>query len=306
MSTVRFDKPAKTIDEQLELLRKRGMVIDDADSARHDLAHLNYYRLTAYWLPFESSHAPHAFKQGTRFEDALNLYLFDRNLRLLVLDAIARTEISLRTQWAYQLAHRHGPHAYLDRDLAHRVDWWQHNLEHLREEVDRSDEIFVKHYRDKYDKPDLPPVWAVCEVMSLGTLSRWYTSLKPKKTRSAIASTYGLDERVLQAFIRHLTYIRNVCAHHGRLWNREFTVTMQLPRSKPPGLVASFHDGGNRRIYNTLVMLVWMLGRIHPGNSWKTRLLDLIRRHGIDPVDMGFPDDYAARAIWQPAPGDAP
>jgi abortive infection bacteriophage resistance protein len=306
ISTVRFDKPAKSISEQLALLRERGMVVDDTLTARHSLAHLNYYRLTAYWLPFEASHAPHAFRQGTRFEDVLNLYLFDRTLRLLVLDAIARTEISLRTQWAYHLAHRHGPHAYLDRNLARRGDWWQHNLDRLREEVERSDEVFVKHYRRKYDQPDLPPVWVVCEIMTLGTLSRWYTNLKPKQTRSAIARTYVLDERVLQAFIRHLSYIRNVCAHHGRLWNRQFTVTMQLPRSKPTGLVASFHDGGNRRLYNTLVMLAWMLDRIHPGNKWKIRLLDLIRQHGIDPADMGFPADYVARAIWQPAQADAP
>lgn len=300
---MRFNKPAKTFDEQIALLRQRGMNIDDPARARHYLAHLNYYRLTAYWLPFEANHAPHTFKQGTRFEDALNLYVFDRELRLLVLDAIERVEISLRTQWAYHLAHKHGAHAHLDRKLARNPNWWQRNLDVLREEICRSDEIFITHYRNRYQNPDLPPLWAVCEVMSLGTLSRWFTNLKPKNVRTAIARTYGLDEGALQAFIRHLTYIRNVCAHHSRLWNRQFTVTMQLPRTKPRQLVADFHPRQSRKLYNTLVMLAWMLDRISPDHHWKRRLFSLIRSHDIDPVEMGFPEDYARRAIWRTSDG---
>ncbi|TDT40206.1 Abi-like protein [Halospina denitrificans] len=80
---MRFDKPPKTYDEQIEILRRRGMIIPNPDRACHYLQHMNYYRLTAYWLPFEADHASHRFQPGTRFEDALNLYIFDRELRLL-------------------------------------------------------------------------------------------------------------------------------------------------------------------------------------------------------------------------------
>lgn len=302
---MRFDKPAKTLNEQIELLRMRGMRIDDADAARHWLAHLNYYRLTAYWLPFEVAHTPPTFKPGASFDAVLNLYEFDRSLRLLALDAIARIEVSLRTQWAYWLAQKHGPHAHLNAELALRQDRWQHNLDRLREEVDRSDEGFIRHYRATYDQPALPPTWMACEIMSLGTLSRWFSNLGPASTRTAIARTYQLDERVLQSFIRQLTYVRNVCAHHARLWNRELTVTLQLPRTKPAVLVSSFHDGGSRRIYNTLVMIAWMLDCIDPGHAWRERLGDLIDKHRICPTDMGFPADYAARPIWTQRMGAA-
>lgn len=104
-----FPKPATTYAEQVSILQQRGIRVDDQASAEFSLQHLNYYRLSAYWLPFEVSHNPHEFHLGTRFDEVLNLYVFDRNLRLLVLDAIERIEVSARSQWAYHLAHRHGP-----------------------------------------------------------------------------------------------------------------------------------------------------------------------------------------------------
>jgi abortive infection bacteriophage resistance protein len=112
-------------------------------------------------------------------------YIFDRELRLLVLDAIERIEVSVRSQWAYQLAHLHGSHAHLDPTLFN-PRFWQKNIDDLTREVKRSDELFIQHFQTSYVEP-LPPVWAVCEVMSLGLLSRWYGSLRFTKTQTAIA-----------------------------------------------------------------------------------------------------------------------
>ena len=99
---MKFTKPATSITDQLALLRRRGMVIDDEASARHYLQHISYYRLRAYWLTYETPAAAgdHAFRPGTRFEDVLALYVFDRQLRLLVMDAIERVEVALRAGWA--------------------------------------------------------------------------------------------------------------------------------------------------------------------------------------------------------------
>ncbi|MEO5371327.1 MAG: Abi family protein [Magnetococcus sp. DMHC-1] len=307
-----FSKPPKTIDEQIVLLQSRGMVIHDPVSAWHFLAHLNYYRLSAYWLPFEANHARHIFQPNIQFDAVLKLYFFDRELRLLLLDAIERIEISLRTQWAYHMAHGHGPHAFLEPSLSKYPDKWKINMDKLRKEIERSDEAFIKHYKDTYDNPEMPPIWAVCEVMSLGLLSRFFTNLKPMSVRRNIAKTYKVDDHVLQSFLQHLAHIRNLCAHHSRLWNRRFTVTMELPRTKPALLVADFHPAEDRKIYNTLVMLAWMMDHICPGHHWKVRLLDLIRRHDIDTNAMGFPEKFFERAIWQlerhpnTAQGDAP
>ncbi|WP_218831495.1 Abi family protein [Bordetella genomosp. 9] len=272
------------------------MVIDDPAAAEFYLQHINYYRLGAYWLPFEADHATHIFRPGTRFSQVLNLYVFDRELRLLVLDAIERVEVSVRSQWAYQLAHHHGPHAHLDVALAFKPHRWQANLDKLGLEVSRSDEAFIKHLRNTYVEA-MPPVWAVCEVMSLGLLSRWYDNLKPMATRRAVAAVYGLDERVLESWLRHLSLVRNTCAHHGRLWNREFTITPLLPRSKPAGLPAQFQTG-SRKVYNALVILLHCMDVIAPAHHWRLRLRELIARHDIPVAGMGFPDNWDDLPIW--------
>lgn len=294
-----FTKPATSYAQQIELLRARGMLIADAAAATHYLQHLNYYRLGAYWLPFENDHAAHQFRPGTRFEDVLNLYVFDRELRLLLLDAIERFEVSARAQWAYQLAHAHGPHAHLMPELARRRDHWQFNLDKLSSEVERSDETFISHLLKTYTE-ELPPAWAVCEVMSLGLLSRWYGNLKPGATRRAIARVYGLDETVFQSWLHHLTFIRNTCAHHSRLWNREFTITAELPRSKPAHLVGEFVPS-SRKLYNTLVMLLHLMDQIAPHHHWRQRLKALLAQHAVPVAAMDFPHGWEGRAIWREA-----
>lgn len=292
-----FSKPATTYQQQLELLRSRGMLISDEQRAEFYLRHLNYYRLGAYWLPFEADHSLHQFRPGTRFEDVLNLYVFDRELRLLVMDAIERFEVSVRSQWAYQLAHLHGPHAHLDPSLARHFARWEKSKQQLREAVDHSEEIFIRHLKATYSE-DLPPIWAICEVMSLGLLSHWYSNLKPKPTRRAIAAVYGLDETVLASWLHHLTTVRNVCAHHSRLWNREFTVTPTLPQTKPPGLHHQLNLG-SRKLYNSLVFLLHCLDVLAPQHHWRSRLLNLLTSHSIPVAAMGFPTGWQAFPIWQ-------
>lgn len=292
-----FLKPAASLDGQIRILRERGMQIEHPDLARHYLQHLNYYRLTAYWLPLEEDHQTHQFKPGTCFEDALNLYSFDRALRLHLLDAIERVEISVRTQWAYYLAHTYGPHAHLDPAHSAKPGWHASNLSVLEKELTRSDETFIKHYNTKYTTPPTPPIWSICEVMSLGLLSRWITQLRPSD-RSPIARVYGLDQRVFKAFLRHLTYVRNVCAHHSRMWNRNLTITMELPRKKPYGLQPSFNTDSPRKIYNTLVMLLYLMDQISPGHRWRQRLFNLLDEHTIEPERMGFPADFRDLDIW--------
>lgn len=292
-----FGKPATHYSQQVALLRQRGMVIDEPQVAEFYLQHINYYRLAAYWLPFEADHVTHTFHPGTRFTQVLDLYVFDRELRLLLLDAIERVEVSVRSQWAYQLAHRHGAHAHLDSELALRRHLWEVNLERLSEEVRRSDEAFIKHLQSNYSER-LPPVWAVCEVMSMGTLSRWYNNLKPMPTRRAIADVYGVDEKVLESWLRHLSLVRNTCAHHSRLWNREFTITPLLPRNKPADLAAQFQTA-SRRLYNTLVILLHCMDVVAPQHHWRTRLKDLIARHDVSVAAMGFPANWQHLSIWR-------
>lgn len=307
-----FTKPPLTVDEQIEQLQKRGMAIPDLGRARHYLTHINYYRLGAYWLPFEADHVTHRFEPGTRFDEVLKLYVFDRELRLLVMDAIERLEVSLRTHWAYQLAQIHGPHAYLDSSLFSKRGEHSRSVKKLTAEIDRSQETFIKHYRAKYTAPALPPVWAVAEVMSLGQLSNFYSNLKHRHDRNKIASSYHLDEVVLVSFFHHLTTVRNLCAHHSRLWNRALTVTYKLPKRGDTRLIDSLyraehdsekdpeHDTDQRKIYNSLVMLEYLLTIVSPGSHWQQRLKSLFTEYpNVNPIIMGFPKNWRQLSIWK-------
>ncbi len=294
---MQFTKPPKSFDEQIDLLIERGMAITDRDRAKRYLGHLNYYRLAAYWLPFEQDHPTHQFKPGTDFNLTLEHYIFDRELRLLVMDALERVEVSLRTRWAYHLAHTYGPHAHLQKNLF--KENWNHaeNIDALKETVGRSSEIFIRHF-SKYDE-ELPPLWVVCEVMTLGQLSKWYANLRHGSDRNAIAHAYDLDEVNLTSFLHHLSIVRNHCAHHARLWNRLFPFAWKLPRKKPADLQANFNQMEGKHLYNTLVMLAYLMDSINQ-NTWKQRLTNLFVKHPqVRAQTMGFPDDWQARPIWR-------
>ncbi len=299
-----FNKPAKTFAEQIELLKARGMQFANEQDAQFYLEQINYYRLGAYWLPFENTHSPHCFKPDTSFEQVLELYIFDRELRLLILDAIERVEVAIRTRFAYELAHRHGCHAYLQSQYFKPAFRWNSLLESLKTEVSRADEVFIEHYKRSYDDPELPPIWAVCEVMSFGQLSKWYQLLAPIQTRKAISSHFDCDEKQFEGLLHHFVYLRNICAHHARLWNRKLTKTIAQPRSKPAGLKQQFNFdqsiSADRKLYNSLVFLLHFMDKIAPKHTWRNRLLHLLRTHrNISKTWMGFPEQWESYPIWQ-------
>jgi abortive infection bacteriophage resistance protein len=296
-----FSKPALSISDQIALLQRRGMIVPDAAKAEHYLRHVSYYRLRAYWLPFEQTSdvdGDHLFADGTNFDDVLSLYIFDRQLRLLVMDAIERIEVSLRGVWAHHLATKYGPHGYLEPELyddSHYVA----ALKALGEEIDRSRDTFIAHYRRKYEDPAFPPIWMAAEVISLGQLSKWIANLKFRADRQAMAKPYGLDEKILISVVHHLTYVRNICAHHGRLWNKQFTVTMTMPNS-PGSLKLAMHTPSNRKPYNTLVMMGYLLSIIAPGTEWKKNLIALMADYPLaEPATMGFPENWRTRPSWR-------
>ena len=235
---------------------------------------------------------------GASFEYALDLYVFDRKLRLLLLDAVERIEVSLRTQWAYHLAHQYGSHAYLEANHFKDPVKYAKTLDGLSNEVDRSDETFIRHYRETYSDPILPPIWAVCEILTLGQLSRWFENLAKPADRQAIVRIYRLDEKVLTSFFHHLSVVRNLCAHHSRLWNRRFVFTLTIPRH-PKGLSPYFNQRQPRNLYNTLVLIRYLLAIISPDSQWENRLISLFEEHhAAKPSAMGFPDNWRDMDIW--------
>jgi abortive infection bacteriophage resistance protein len=298
-----FDKPALSTAEQVDLLLSRGMQVVQPQRAAKVLQHINYYRLRAYWLAFEvhsQTERNHRFADGTDFDLVVAIYNFDRELRLLVLDAVERFEISLRTRLSNELTLRYGPFAHEDGSRFTRQAVWQTGLDELRREYNRSRETFAEHYRTEYPQLTTPPLWVVSELMSIGHLSRWVQNIASPKDRQAIANAYGLDEKVLVSFAHHLTVVRNHCAHHGRVWNRKFSMTMLIPGKKPAGLAAVFNTQDIRRIYNSLAMLAYLTRQLDPRTQWPERVKALINGCPfINPHHMGFPEHWQTLSVWR-------
>lgn len=292
-------KPARTIEGQIEILRKRGMVIADEVRPGNALEHLNYYRLSGYWMSFKlPDGGEEAFRSGTTFESVVELYEFDRSLRLTITDAIERFEISLRTRWAYVLGHRAGPNAHREAELFKKSH--PRLLEDIEKIYKKTKNTFLKHYLAKDEEP---PIWALCEVLTLSNLSKWLSSLKNHRDRQAIADPYGLHETPFCSFVHHLAYIRNVCAHHNQLLNSPLTVLFKLPEN-PRELAEQLQRDPARakRLYNTLTLLAWLMGTIKPGSTWAGEIRQLIASREDLCEDMGFPQGWKRFKLWREDP----
>ena len=220
---MQFNKPHKTLDEQLALLVERGLIVENVDRAKHYLGHLNYYRLSAYWFPLKETKNSNKFIPGTTFGDIINLYVFDREFRLLLLDAIERIEVSIRSKWAYLFCKKYGSHAHLNSSLFKNFNAHENSIQVLENEVSKSKETFIIHLSSKYEER-LPPLWSLVEIMSFGQLSYRFGMLKYRNDKNAVARIYDMDEKNFVSILHHLTVLRNKCAHHNRLWNCEFTI----------------------------------------------------------------------------------
>jgi len=298
-----YNKPPILHTDQVQLLKSRGLDIPDTAKAEFYLSQLNYYRLAAYLLPFETDHSAHSIRVGTSFDDVLNLYIFDRELRLLLLDAIERIEVSLRAQMAYNLSHKYGSaHPHLNPSIFFDPVVYGGSITTLNRDVQKSKEDFIKHHTRKY-QDQLPPIWASVELMTMGQLSRWFANIKERSDRQDISRVYGLDERIMTSYFQHISLVRNHAAHQARLWNRDFTKTLTLPRNGDVDLLSSLQvlpdsDRRLRKLYNSLVITLHLMNVIAPNHEWKARLKYLISKHSIAVEKMGFPADWGSRPLW--------
>ncbi len=300
MPKIPYNKPHLSFTQQIAKLKQQGMVIDLKEAqVEHHLAHCNYYRLSGYWHEYRQTN--NHFKANTTFSNIIQLYKFDKELRLLLLDAIEQIEISVRTKLAYHLGESYGSHVLLEPMHFDNLKIYKRTLNKLGEEVNRSQEVFIHHLLNKYQEP-LPPIWATVEVMSLGQLSNWYGNIKLRFDALAISKEFELDSATLKTFLHHLTVLRNHCAHHARVWNKVFTVTIKKPKSKPTQVSKAFQTDRyqHRRIYNTLVMMAWMLNIIQPDHDWTHRLKNLITQYPeMNTQHMGFPPNWESYDIWK-------
>jgi len=223
---MKYPKIPLSLDKQADLLIKRGLVTN-RDMLIECLEAVNYYRLSAYWYTFRIPNDPDdRLMPGTSLDVVWKRYVFDRQLRLLVIvDAIERVEIAVRTQIVNRHVLAFGPFGYLDRANLPGVSVPDHRrmLEKIRTEAQNSREDFVRHFFRKYTSETDLPLWMACELMTFGTMLTIFMGLHTRMKKD-VAQHYGLTVPVLGSWLRMLNQIRNICAHHARLWNRVYGI----------------------------------------------------------------------------------
>ncbi len=298
---MKFQKPALTFSEQVDLLISRGLIVSGHSKAEACLENINYYRFSAYCLPFENPR--HHFIAGTTFEQVCEVYEFDRELRLLVIDALERIETTIGTDIAYQLAHAHNPFAHTEQTIFRPT--FNHSLwtQEVQKETLRSKEVFIDHYKKTYDGFPVIPIWMLVEILSFGNVSKLYEGMK-KEDQWAISRPYGIHPSCLWSWLRTLVYVRNICAHHSRLWNRELAIAPYIPSddfrwTKPIPVDPKF-------LFSTLLIL-WKLQAKHAKwngqiQTWKMKVNDLLARSlsvSNKLQRMGVPANWAQHPLWQ-------
>lgn len=279
-------KKATTYQEQLDLLKSRGVIIESDNTCIEILENVNYYRLLAYFLPFKTSDDTYA--AGTSFLRVYRTYEFDRKLRRVVFTALEEVEVSLRARFAYYHAHKYGPVGYLAS--INYSDRHDHNrfLDQLHREIDSNKKVlFVKHHLEKYD--GIFPVWVAVEIFTFGMVSRFYADMKTEDQKQLATTIFGTTPKNIKSWLRCCSDLRNICAHYGRLYYRIF-----------PAIPAGFSDETSRlqRFWGALLAL---RGLYTDSEKWNHEVLPAISAlidqysDSIDLYRLAFPLDWEAR-----------
>ena len=295
------NKAPKTVEEQIALLKERGMLFHNEANAPHFLKNISYYRLKGYWWEMQSDKVEHKFNDYSYFEEVIDLYNFDRHLRLLMFDAIERIEVALRTKLIYQLSLSYGPLCYIDYSIFSDKNKQKSITDHLNIEIARSKEQFILDH-NKNHKNELPEAWKALEVASLGTLSKLYKNLAhqlPEKSKIAIEFGFN-SHKDFSSFLKATTVIRNVIAHHSRLWNNNITTKYLWPKNLKNQPITYIPDENQRaKLFSLLSLTLYTIAYISPGNSIKDKFFKLVNEYPNVPVHkMGFPANWRTQPIW--------
>ena len=282
---------------QVPLLKSRGMTFADEPKALHLLENISYYRLSGYWYPLLANKQTHVFKTDATFEAAFNLYKFDRELRQLILSELEKIEVAVRTKMTHVLSIEHDAFWIENALLFSNQSVHQSTIEKIQDELNRSDEEFILAFKSKYSNT-FPPSFILLEITSFGALSRLYGNLKSGKTKRDIAKSFGLPDIVFASWLHSLVYIRNVCAHHSRIWNRPMSIQPLFPRNASSALLQNRQIGINRVFY-ALSMIIYLLNTVNPNHTFKQKLRRLFAKYpNVDSAAMGFPANWRTEPLW--------
>ena len=293
------------LEEQARQLLDRRLLADEQELITR-LSAVNYYRLSGYLYPFRESGSD-SFRPDTRLKTVWDRYCFDRRLRVLLLDAIERVEVAVRTQLIYHFSETHGAFGHCcEKNLPglkvlEYIEW----REALIEETQRSKEAFKEHFFKKYgDSHQNLPIWMVCELMSMGSMLTFYKGVE-KGIQDKVAGHFGMPDELLLTWLRSLYAARNICAHHSRVWNRILGYAPGLPhKNKHPEW--HIEDGNGKKLITNnrcgmvLIICHQFLKLISPTSRWQQRVNELFAEYPEIPhADMGLPADWQNHPLWK-------
>jgi len=312
MSKKTYNKIPLSYNEQIVLLKNRGLTINDEPKALNYLKEISYYRLSAYFLPYQQ--VKDKFNSEVTFKQIINTYSFDRELRLLMFDCIERIEVAIRTQFIYGMSLHYNDSHWQDNQSLFITPYYNKinvlvdpyaSLQSIisKAKTVRTPEVFIKHYIDNYNKPANPPSWMCLELLTVGELSFLYRGLKNKDDKKRIATFFDVHPTVFISWLHTLAYVRNLCAHHSRLWNRDLAIEPEK-LLKPIGNWIDKPYENNKRVFYFICVLKYLLLRANPNNSLKGKLEVLFNKYPTVPIQfLGIPSDGKGNMLdWKNQP----
>lgn len=288
-------KPHKEYSELVAQLKSRGMIINNIPYAEKKLSQVGYYRLSGFWHISRKANNDGSlsdnFLDSVIFEDVYKLYIFDKKLRILLLDIIERLEINIRTIIAHELG-REDPLAYEDSQLINskflKYQWKNNSyayakwLDSTASKISRCKDESIKWHRDK-EKP--LPFWVITETWDFGTLSKYYSLLKGQYQRK-IAKQFNIDENTLKNWLNEINIVRNLSAHHSRIWNRSFT-RIAVPNFNDAKLAKfkkaktyfsnlNLDEKSKERLFSRIAILWYLVSQTSESYTWLNKIKEII------------------------------
>ncbi len=285
MGELKQHQPPMTIEEQVENLKSIGLIVDDEEYAKKILNDISYFRLVkAYSINLKPKNGN--YDKKTTFKEIVNLYLFNANLRQIIFPEIEKIEINVRCRMSNYFAEQYGVLGYLKAENFINKEYHKEFLEDIEQEIGRNSKApFVRNFRENYEGGQLP-MYALVEVFSFGTLSKFYKNMH-NKDKKEIAKTFGVGYTYFASWLESISYVRNICAHYGRLYNAKM--------SKSPMLYNEYTQAGigNNRVYGVMLCMKHLLKNDSHWNLFVDKIEMLFDKYqSVQIKTMGFPDNW--------------
>lgn len=288
------DKEFKSIDEQLAILKSRGLNVCNEEKAKSFLLQNNYYRISGYSLTLRDHDQ---FFPNACFQNIIDIYSFDHVLRHILLKYIEKIEVKMKSIYAYHFTEIHGPTGYLDKSYFTDSQQYQKTMDKIEDQKARrlEHEAYLKHFV-KDLKQDVP-LWAVVDLMTIADISQLY-SISEELIRDPVAKDFGFTTKnntlLLGSMMKSMTIIRNLCAHGSRLFNRLFEQRPWLSK-KEKGCLIKYQNGmiDNSHLYG----FIFLMRRLLEPKDFLQMKTEIIRlSESIPFVDMKY---YGFRKDWK-------